>query len=58
MTSQQLYDDLEAARKVPNPTEAEIKKFIEDNRDQIEETDEKNLRPQVISFYVPIGRQR
>jgi protein-disulfide isomerase len=49
MTSQQLYD-LEVAKKVPNPTEAEIKKFIEDNRDQIEETDEKTLRPQVISL--------
>lgn len=48
MTSQQLYD-LEVARKVPNPTEAEIKKFIDDNRDQIGETDEKALRTQVIS---------
>lgn len=49
MTSQQLYD-LEVARKVPNPTEAEIKKFIEDNREQIEEMDEKTLRPRVISL--------
>ncbi|MDQ3174694.1 MAG: thioredoxin domain-containing protein [Acidobacteriota bacterium] len=49
VTSQQLYN-LEVSKRVPNPTEAEIKKFIDDNRDQMEETDEASLRPQVISL--------
>lgn len=50
VTSQQLYN-LEVSKRVPNPTEAEIKKFIDDNRDQMEETDETSLRPQVISLF-------
>ncbi|MDQ3174979.1 MAG: thioredoxin domain-containing protein [Acidobacteriota bacterium] len=49
VTSQQLYN-LEVSKRVPNPTDAEIKKFIEDNRDQIEQTDETSLRQQVISL--------
>jgi protein-disulfide isomerase len=49
MTSQQLYN-LEVGKRVSNPTEAEIKKFIDDNRDQIEETDEASLRTQVIAL--------
>ena len=48
MTSQQLYN-LEVSKRVTNPTEEEIKKFIEANRDQMEGTDE-TLRPQVISL--------
>ncbi|MBA2524730.1 MAG: thioredoxin domain-containing protein [Pyrinomonadaceae bacterium] len=46
LTSQQLYN-LEVSKRVLNPTEAEIKKFIDDNRNQLDET---SLRPQVISL--------
>jgi protein-disulfide isomerase len=49
MTSQQLYD-LEVTKRVTNPSEAEIKKFIDDNRDQMERSDETAVRPQVISL--------
>jgi protein-disulfide isomerase len=49
MTSQQLYN-LEVGKRVSDPTEAEIKKFIDDNRDQIEETDKVRLRAQVIAL--------
>jgi protein-disulfide isomerase len=49
MTSQQLYN-LEVSKRVLSPTEAEIKKFIDDNRDRMEGTDETSLRPQVISL--------
>lgn len=49
MTSQQLYD-LEVTRRVTHPTEGEITKFIDDNRDRIEVIDETKIRPQVISL--------
>lgn len=49
LTSQQLYN-LEVSKRVPNPTEAEIRKFIDDNRDQLKEIDEASLRPQAISL--------
>jgi protein-disulfide isomerase len=49
MTSQQLYN-LEVGKRVSNPTETEVKKFIEENRDQLEETDETTLRSQVIAL--------
>jgi protein-disulfide isomerase len=49
ITPQQLYD-LEVARKVAEPTEAEINKFLEDNRDQIDQTDPAATRQQVVAF--------
>jgi protein-disulfide isomerase len=49
MTSQQLYN-LEVSKRVTNPTENEIKKFIEGNRDQLEAADEGSVRPQVIDL--------
>jgi protein-disulfide isomerase len=49
LTFQQLYN-LEVSKRLSNPTEAEIKKLIDDNRDQLNETDEASLRPQVISL--------
>src|SRR5688572_30178586 len=49
VTSQQLYN-LEVSKRVRNPTEAEIKKFIDDNREQLTDTDEASLRSQVISL--------
>jgi protein-disulfide isomerase len=49
MTSQQLYN-LEVSKRVTNPSEAEIKKFIDDNRDQLGGSDDTSLRPQVIAL--------
>lgn len=49
MSSQQLYD-LEVAKKIPEPTATEINKFIESNRDQIDETDPVAMRQQVIAY--------
>ncbi|MCM3902097.1 MAG: thioredoxin domain-containing protein [Pyrinomonadaceae bacterium] len=49
LTSQQLYN-LEVNKRVVNPTEVEINKFIDNNRNQLEETDETKLRTQVASL--------
>lgn len=49
MSSQQFYD-LEVAKKIPEPTAAEINKFIADNRDQINQTDPVAMRQQVVAF--------
>ncbi len=49
VTSQQLYK-LEVNKRVTIPTEAEIKKFIDYNREQFNETDEASLRTQAISL--------
>jgi len=48
-TPQQLYN-LEVARKITEPTETEINKFVEDNRNQIDETDPAAMRQQVAAF--------
>jgi protein-disulfide isomerase len=49
ITPQQLYD-LEVAKKISEPTTAEIDKFIEENRNQIEETDQAARRQKVVAF--------
>jgi protein-disulfide isomerase len=49
VTSQQLYN-LEVSKRVANPAESEITKFIDDNRSQMEVTDETRLRPEVIAL--------
>ena len=49
VTSQQLYD-AEIAKRVTDPTEAEIKQFIEANRDQLGDGDLQSIRPDVIAF--------
>jgi protein-disulfide isomerase len=49
ITPQQLYD-LEVTRKITEPAEAEIKKVVEDNRNQIEQTDPVTMRQQVVAF--------
>ena len=49
MSPQQLYA-FEIARKIPEPTAAEIDKFIQDNRDQIDQTDPVAMRRQVVDF--------
>ena len=49
VTSQQLYN-LEVSKRVTNPTEPEIKKFIDYNRQQFNDTDEASLRTQAISL--------
>lgn len=49
ISPQQLYD-LAIARKVTEPTAAEINKFVEDNRDQIDQTEPVAMRQQVVAF--------
>ncbi len=46
---QQLYD-VEVARKVTEPTNAEIEKVMQENRDQLGETDAATARQQVIDY--------
>jgi protein-disulfide isomerase len=50
LTSQQLYA-LEVSKGVTDPTEADIKAFVEANRDQLDETDPTTLRSEVISLW-------
>lgn len=49
MTSQQLYT-VEVGNKITEPTAAEVNKFIEVNRDQIDQSDAATTRPKVIAF--------
>jgi protein-disulfide isomerase len=49
VTSQQLYD-LEVTKKISEPTPAEIKKFMDENRDQFEGGDAATVSPQVAAF--------
>ncbi|HEV7797750.1 MAG TPA: thioredoxin domain-containing protein, partial [Pyrinomonadaceae bacterium] len=49
ISSQQLYD-LEIAKKLSEPTAAEIDKFVEDNRDQIDQTDPLVMHQQVVAY--------
>ncbi len=49
LTSQQLYD-IEVAKKITEPPPAEINKFIEDHREQIDETDPVAMRQQVVTY--------
>ncbi len=49
ITSQQLYD-LEVTKEIVEPTPAEVKKFIEENRDQFEGADAADASQQVLAF--------
>ncbi|MDQ6651201.1 MAG: thioredoxin domain-containing protein [Acidobacteriota bacterium] len=49
LTPQQLYN-IEVAKKIADPAAAEVNKFIENNRDQIEETDPVAMRQQVVAY--------
>ena len=49
LTSQQLYEQ-EVVKKIGEPTAAEIDKFIEDNRGQIDQDDPAKVRKQVALF--------
>jgi protein-disulfide isomerase len=49
ITPQQLYNS-EVAKKVTEPTAAEFNKFIENNRDQIEDADPVAMREQVVAY--------
>src|SRR5258705_9340829 len=55
MSPQELYN-LEIAKKITEPTPAEIDQFIQDNRDQIAETDPASMRQQVAN-YLKGGRE-
>lgn len=46
---QQIYD-LEVTKRITDPSEAEIKQFIEANKDQLADTDPQKLKPQVIAL--------
>lgn len=49
ITPQQLYE-LEIARKIGQPSAAEIDKFIQDHRDQVAQADPATIREQVASY--------
>jgi len=49
MTAQQLYD-IEVMRKLTEPTTAEINKFIEDNRDAINQSDPDTMKKDVAAY--------
>ena len=49
MSAHQLYE-LEVTKRITEPTDAEIRKFIEDNHDQISEGDPGAVRTQVLAF--------
>ena len=49
LSPQQLYD-LEVTKRIADPTEAEIRQFIEANKDQLADSDPQNLKAQVIAF--------
>jgi protein-disulfide isomerase len=49
MTSQQLYD-VEVKRKLTEPTAAEIDKFIEANRESIDQSDSEAMKKHVIAY--------
>lgn len=49
LSSQQLYDT-EVTRKLAEPTDAQINKFIAENRDQIDQTDPSAMRKQVVAY--------
>ena len=49
LTRQQLYD-LEVAKRVTDPTEAEITKFVEANREQLGQGDPASIRSQAIAY--------
>ena len=49
LSPQQIYD-LEVTKRITDPTDVEIKQFIEANKDQITETDPQILKTQVTAF--------
>jgi protein-disulfide isomerase len=49
VSPQQLYE-AEVARKITQPTAAEIAKFIEENRDRIDQTDTAAIQTQVANY--------
>jgi protein-disulfide isomerase len=49
MSPQQLYN-LEIVKKITEPTAAEIDQFIQDNRDQLAQSDPGSIRDQVVNY--------
>ena len=49
LTTHQLYEQ-EVVRRITDPTESEIAKFMEDNRDQLTEGDPASIHAQVLNF--------
>ena len=56
-TPQQLYN-LEIAKKVTEPTAAEIDQFIESNRDRFTQTDPASLRQQVVDYLKSVREEQ
>lgn len=54
----QLIYDLEVAKRIVEPTEAEITKLIEDNRAQVGQTDAATVRSEAITFLKAEKEQR
>ena len=55
--AQAIYD-LEVAKRITEPTEAEITKLLQDNRDQIGQADPATLRSEAITFLKAEKEQR
>ena len=49
LTPQQLYDT-EVTKKITEPTASEVNNFIENNRDQLDETDPNAMRQQAVAY--------
>lgn len=49
ITTHQLYEN-EVSKKIPAPTEAQIKKVMDDNREQFAGADQATARPQIVAF--------
>jgi len=49
MTAQQLYD-IEVRRKLTEPKAAEVSKFIEDNREKIDQSDPEAMKKEVTAY--------
>lgn len=49
LTPQLLYD-LEVTKRVSDPTDAEIKQFIENNPDELDDKDPQNMRAEVVAL--------
>ena len=57
LTAQQLYD-AEIAKRITDPTEAEIKQFVQANRDQLGDGDLQSIRTDVVAFLRGASEQK
>jgi hypothetical protein len=57
LTPQQVYD-LEVTKRIVDPTDAEIKQFLDANKDQITETDPQKLKSEISAYIHGIAEER